>query len=62
MLDTILVDLQGFEQDVLLGVHDRHEVLEAVPVMVGGIHMDMKTAGVVDLAASIPQGTDRSLE
>ena len=47
MLDPTFVDLQGFEQDILLGVHDRHEVLEAVPVVVGSIHMDMKAAGII---------------
>ena len=62
MLDTIIVDLQGFEQNILLGVHDGQKVFKAVPVVIGGVHMDMKPAGGVDLAASIPQGTDRSLE
>ena len=62
LLDTILIDLQGFEQDVLLGVHDRHEVLEAVPVVVGSVYMDMKAAGGVDPSASLPECSDRSLE
>lgn len=62
LLDTIFVDLQGFEQDVLLGIHDGQEVFEAVPIVVGGVHMDMEAAGGVDLAASLPECSDRSLE
>ena len=62
MLDTIFVDLQGFEQDVLLGVHNGHEVLEAVPVVVGGIHMDMEPAGIVGFPACVAQGADGTLK
>lgn len=35
------IDLQRFEQDILLGVHDADEVFQTLPVMIGCVHMDM---------------------
>ena len=46
-LHTVLMDLEGFEQDVLLGVHDGQGVLQALGRVVGRVHMDVHpTAGV----------------
>ena len=46
-LHTVLIDPQGFEQDVLLGVHDGQGVLQALGRVVGRIHMDVHpTTGV----------------
>ena len=62
LLDTIFVDLQGFEQNILLGVHNGHEVFEALTVVIGSVHMDMEPAGAVDPSASVPQCSDRFLK
>ena len=40
-----LVHFEGFEQDILLGVHDGQGVLQALRGMLGGIHMDVHPAG-----------------
>ncbi|CAN3957776.1 arginine repressor, partial [Dysosmobacter welbionis] len=36
-----------------LGEHDAQEILQALPVVVGGVNMDMDAAGVVDLASGM---------
>ena len=48
-----LIYLQGFKQKILFGVHDADEVLQALPVMVGGVYMDMDATGVIDLGADL---------
>ena len=52
-LDTTGIYVQRLEEDVLLGEHDAQEILQALPVMVGGVHVDMDAAGVVDLSAGM---------
>ena len=40
-----LVHVEGFEQDILLGVHDGQGVLQTLRGVLGGVHMDVHTAG-----------------
>ena len=51
--NTVRIHIQGFEKDILLGEHDAQEILQALPVVVGGVNMDMDAAGVVDLASGM---------
>ena len=44
-----LIYLQRLKQNILLGEHDAQEIFQALPVVVGGVHMDVDAAGAVDL-------------
>ena len=56
------IDLQRFEQDILLGVHDADEVFQTLPVMIGCVHMDMDAAGAVGLGSCVAYLPDTLLQ
>ena len=47
-----LIHPQGFEEKVLLGVHDANQIFEALAVVGGSVHMDMESAGVIHFRAN----------
>ena len=60
--NTTRVHFEGFEENILLGEHDAQKILQALPVMIGGIHMDMDAAGIVDLSLGVPHLPDTLLK
>lgn len=61
-VDTGRVCLECLEQQILFGIHDTEQVLETLAVMIGSIHMDVHSAGVVDFSACLPDTAHTLLE
>ena len=56
--DSTGVYFQGCKQNVLFGIHDGQHIFKALWRMFTGIHMDVHTAGRINLSARTAQGAD----
>ena len=43
-----LIDLQGFEENILFAVHNSNQIFQALTVMIRSVHMNVQAAGTVD--------------
>ena len=58
----VFIDIEGFEQDVLFGIHDGEGVFQALWGMLGGVHMDVHPAASVHDSPRMAQGADNLLQ
>lgn len=58
----MFVDLEGFEQNVFLGIHDGQGIFETLRGVIGGVHVDMHSAGVIDHRTGMAKGSDNLLQ
>ena len=56
------IHFQGLEENILFGKHNAQEVLQALPVVIGSVHMDMDAAGIVYFSPGLSHLPDALLE
>ena len=57
-IDAGRVDFECCKQNVLFGIHDGQHIFEALRGVLTCIHMDVHTAGRINLSARTAQGAD----
>ena len=50
---SFFIDLKRLKEQVLFGIHNTDQILQALAVMVGAVHMDVQAAGAVDFCACV---------
>ena len=58
----VFIDIEGFEQDVLFGIHDGEGVFQALRGMLGGVHMDVHPTASVHDSPCMAQGANNLLQ
>ena len=58
----MFIDLESFEQNVLLGIHDGQSVFQTLRSMIRGVHVDVHPAGVIDHRTGMAKGADNLLQ
>ena len=58
----VFIDIEGFKENVLFGIHDGEGVFEALRGMLGGVHMDVHPAASVHDSPRMAQGADNFLQ
>ena len=59
---SAFIDIEGFKENVLFGIHDGEGVFQALRGMLGGVHMDVHPAASVHDSPRMTQGADNFLQ